>query len=113
MPTWLRGQGESGFQPLEQAPDGCVNVPGTASLIFRNSASGNTTNPSIVASNRYRSIIDITAHATAAASGSAPVGTLTTTTKFPGANFACRENAAGFLNLLLCFPHSICLAFAP
>jgi len=23
------------------------------------------------------------------------------------ANFACRENAAGVLNLLLCFPHSI------
>ena len=65
-----------------------ILVTGSGNLIIKNSASGNALNNyQIATDNRYGAIIDLTASGTAAASGNAAGGTLTTTTN-PWANFA-------------------------
>jgi parallel beta-helix repeat protein len=64
-----------------------IEVASSGSLIIKNSASGNTLNYVIAASNQYGVILDLTAPGSAAASGSSAPGTLTTTTN-PWANFS-------------------------
>ena len=65
-----------------------IVVLGSGNLILKNSATGNVLNNyEIAANNRYGAIIDLTANGSAAASGNAAAGTLTTTTN-PWANFA-------------------------
>jgi parallel beta-helix repeat protein len=63
-----------------------IDVDGTGSIIIKNTCSGNTTNYSIVANNRYGPIINITAGGTAAVSGNSAADTSGTT--HPWANFA-------------------------
>lgn len=63
-----------------------VRVVGAGNLIVRNTCSGNTINFDIAASNRYGSIVNISAAGAAAVSGSSAAGVLTTTD--PWANFA-------------------------
>jgi parallel beta-helix repeat protein len=64
-----------------------IEVASSGSLIIKNSASGNTLNYVIAASNQYGVILDLTAPGSAAASGSSAPSTLTTTTN-PWANFS-------------------------
>lgn len=63
-----------------------IDVAAAGNLILRNSCSGNTINYEIVASNRYGPIVNITATGSAAVSGNAAAGTVSTTD--PWANFA-------------------------
>ncbi len=63
-----------------------IDIDGTGNLILRNAAEGNNINYSIVASNRYGPIIDVTALGAAPANGNAAPGTLLTSD--PWANFA-------------------------
>ena len=63
-----------------------LQVLGSANVIVANTASGNSPNYSIVASNRYGPIVNLTASGAAAASGNAAASTLTSTDPF--ANFA-------------------------
>ena len=64
-----------------------IKVDIAGNLIIKNSASGNTTNYEIAASNRYGSIINITAAGAAAVSGSGPDASTLTSTD-PWANFS-------------------------
>ncbi len=64
-----------------------IEIGSSGSLILRNSASGNTTNYDIAASNNYGVILDVTATAAPAVNGNSATGTLTTTTN-PWANFS-------------------------
>lgn len=69
------------------ANDWGLNVSATGNLICRNTCADNTTaNYVIAASNRYGPIVNITAAGSAAVSGNAAAGTLTSTDPF--ANFA-------------------------
>ena len=61
---------------------------GTANMILKNTASGNTTNYDIAADNRYGQIVDLTATGVSpAVTGSSATGTLSVTTH-PWANFS-------------------------
>ncbi|MCA9306598.1 MAG: right-handed parallel beta-helix repeat-containing protein [Phycisphaerales bacterium] len=63
-----------------------IDVDSAGNIIMRNTCSGNTTNYDIAANNRYGQIVSIPGAGTAAVSGSAAAGTLTSTD--PWANFA-------------------------
>jgi parallel beta-helix repeat protein len=63
-----------------------IEVTVTGNVIVGNTCSGNTTNYSIVANNRYGPIVNITASGTAAVNGNSATSTLASTD--PHANFA-------------------------